>query len=184
MCYSKFKSFNFSNHFKFIILKTENSYTIYLYSNLYYIKIHSFLIKSYLYFDKQTLSVYFKNTTKVPIFYNLFYDYLLKMLYKFLMLSFNCVKYSGKGYRVYIKKLNFLYFQLGYSHKLYLNNFKLLFNGNIKNNIIIFGNYVISINNFTKKIINLRQINTYTLRGIRYNKQIIYKKLGKVSTYK
>ena len=53
-----------------------------------------------------------------------------------------------------------------------------------KTSVILFGFIKEDLKNIGLKIKNMRPINIFTGRGVRFNKQIIYKKVGKVSSYR
>lgn len=97
---------------------------------------------------------------------------------------FNKIKFKGKGFRIkFFKKIKLIKFYFGKSHK----TFMLL--KNIKKKRISKYKFILYSINKKKskdasiKIINIKYINHYTLRGLRISKQIIYKRKGKKGTY-
>jgi hypothetical protein len=53
-----------------------------------------------------------------------------------------------------------------------------------KTTILIFGLNYSEINKISYKLFNIKKINIFTGKGIRFSRQIIYKKTGKVSSYR
>jgi ribosomal protein L6P/L9E len=98
--------------------------------------------------------------------------------------SFVKIKFRGKGYYLYKNKRNTITPQFGYSHRIYIYAYFNIVKFLTKTKILIFG--------FSKKDIlesgydlkSKRPINIFTGRGVRFAKQIIYKKTGKVSAYR
>lgn len=94
------------------------------------------------------------------------------------------IKFRGKGYYLYKSIRSTITPQFGYSHRIYLYNFFNIVKFLTKTKILIFGfskkDVLYSAYNLKKK----RSINIFTGRGVRFAKQIIYKKTGKVSMYR
>ena len=74
--------------------------------------------------------------------------------------------------------------QFGYSHRLYVYSFFVRTKFLSKTSVILFGFIKDELKQVGIKIKNMRPINIFTGRGVRFNKQIIYKKVGKVSSYR
>jgi ribosomal protein L6P/L9E len=53
-----------------------------------------------------------------------------------------------------------------------------------KTTILMFGINYNDILNKTYSLFNIKKINIFTGKGIRFSKQIIYKKTGKISSYR
>ena len=79
---------------------------------------------------------------------------------------------------------NTITFQFGYSHRLYLYSYFTSIIFLSKTIILVFGLLKQDILGISYSIKNIKRINIYTGRGIRFSKQIIYKKAGKVSSYR
>jgi ribosomal protein L6P/L9E len=97
---------------------------------------------------------------------------------------FTKIKFTGKGYRVFIGSRQTINFQFGYSHKNYQYLFNLSLKFKNKYFLTIFG---INFFNFNKQIFffkNIKPINIFTGRGIRFIQDSIYKKPGKISSYR
>ena len=74
--------------------------------------------------------------------------------------------------------------QFGYSHKKRLFFFFTYVKFLSKTSIIIFGISTLKINKASFILTNVRPINIFTSKGVRFTRQIIYKKQGKISSYR
>lgn len=100
------------------------------------------------------------------------------------MFFFKKIKFKGKGFRIkFFKKIKIIKFFFGKSHKtfIFLKNIN-------KKKINKYKFYIIGINKqkilkIVEKILKIKKINIYTLRGLRKNRQIIFKRKGKKGTY-
>jgi ribosomal protein L6P/L9E len=94
------------------------------------------------------------------------------------------LKFRGKGYYVFKTKKNILATQFGKSHKINLFykfiNLKML----LKTSLVFYSINLKDLNFASFIFFNIKPINIFTGRGIRFYKQIIYKKKGKVSSYR
>jgi ribosomal protein L6P/L9E len=106
-----------------------------------------------------------------------------------MFLSFNRpyflkIKFKGKGYYIYKNKRNTITPQFGYAHRIYKYTFFTSIKFRTKTSIIIFGLLKNDLITSGLLIKNMRSINIFTGRGVRFSRQIIYKKVGKVSSYR
>lgn len=168
-----------------VILKNfnKNSYYIYAYNKNYFIKIPLPFNKSLLTFNANTNTLYFYSTYTnnfTKLYYTLF-DSFYKLFWKPFVYK---LKFKGKGYYIYKNYRNTITPQFGYSHRLYLYAFFLHVKFLSKTTLIVFGLNNYDVNTVSRSIYNWRPLNIFTLRGVRFAKQIIYKKSGKVSTYR
>lgn len=94
------------------------------------------------------------------------------------------VKFFGKGYRIFLSKYrNSITFNFGFSHYYLIYFFNIIPIILAKTKLFFFGiNYFIAKFQLNK-FLSLRKINIFTMKGIRLFKQIIKKKIGKLSTY-
>lgn len=173
-------------NWNFLLIKNFN-YKNFIYFYLY--SIHYFFIlpinKNFLFFkyDLQTNSFNFKFIFKNN-FYNLFWNNFKIIFYSFSKLFFKKLKFKGKGYYIYKNIRNTIALQFGYSHLYYLYFYFIVIKFLTKTNVLIFG---ININNLISSsnlFHNVKPINIFTGKGIRFSRQIIYKKTGKVSSYR
>lgn len=100
------------------------------------------------------------------------------------MITFKKLKFRGKGYYIFKNRRNSITFKFGYSHRYYLYNYIVFVRIRSKTSLIFFGINYKDVINCSYQLYYTRTYNIFTGKGIRFNKQIIYKKLGKVSTYR
>ena len=94
------------------------------------------------------------------------------------------VKFKGKGYYIYKNKRNTITPQFGYAHRIYKYVFYTGVKFRTKTSIILFGLLRKDLQTAGFSIKNMRSINIFTGRGVRFSRQVIYKKVGKVSSYR
>lgn len=139
--------------------------------------------KVFLNFDKISNTLVLSKTLN-KFKFNLWIKMLNDILYLFTSFYFKKIKFRGKGYYLYKNKRNTITPQFGYSHRIYLYSYftKILFLSKTK--VFVFG---LNKSDILFSILNIkckRKINIFTLRGVRFSRQIIYKKTGKVSLYR
>jgi hypothetical protein len=124
-------------------------------------------------------------TLKLCVWENVLYVLFLQIFYnKIIKPSFNKLKFKGKGYYIYKNFRNTITPQFGLSHRLYLYSFYVIVNFLNKTTLVCFGLNPKHVSLVSKKLFSWRPINIFTGRGVRFAKQIIYKKSGKVSSYR
>lgn len=183
---TKLNSYTFSNSWQFVLGRSpRNKLVYYFYSEVYYFIFGTFQNSKY---DAQSNSIYIpfhkglSNTVK-PIDYQLFYTYMTKMLNNFNYIYIAKLLYSGKGYRLYVRKKFFIYPKLNYSHKLYIYSFNTIIHITTRWTMIFYAKSYRNFRIFLLNLLRLRSYNTFTKKGIRLKKQVLYHKVGKVSTY-
>ena len=134
-------------------------------------------------FDPNT-NIFKINSYYINNYYKLFWNFLTQVLKSFYSPSFVKLKFKGKGYYIYKNKRNTITPQFGYAHRLYLYSYFASVKFLSKTSIIIFGFEWRDLIKISLGIKNMRPINIFTGRGVRFSKQIIYKKVGKVSSYR
>jgi ribosomal protein L6P/L9E len=117
-------------------------------------------------------------------FINSFINNFNKIITTFTKPLFKKIKFKGKGYYIYKNKRNTVTPQFGHSHRIYVYSFFMGIKFLSKTSVLVFGINSIDLIQITLKIKLLRPINIFTGRGLRFSKQIIYKKTGKVSSYR
>lgn len=130
---------------------------------------------------------YFSADLRVMITYAC-YNHLLNIIYKSNLTGLFFLRtlkfsFSGKGHKLIFNNRFTVTFNFGHSHIYYLYNYQTT----LKLTLKIRG-YFIGLNSFLLKqsINSLRcskPINPFTGRGVRFSKQLIHKKVGKVSMY-
>lgn len=112
--------------------------------------------------------------------------YLKLFLSYFFRLIFLKLKFIGKGYKLLIRKTKWhhvILFNFGYSHRYYIYLYNFYYTQLAKTKFIFIG-----LNFFLLKLVLtslywIKPINIFTLRGLRFFQQCIFKKTGKVSAY-
>jgi ribosomal protein L6P/L9E len=117
--------------------------------------------------------------------YKYLYYNLLNTLYTNLIKPvFTKLKFKGKGYYIYKNYRNTITPQFGYSHRLYLYSFYTHVKFLNKTTLVCFGLNLRNVKKTSSIIFSWRPVNIFTGRGVRFSKQIIYKKSGKISSYR
>ena len=161
----------------------SSSTVVYFLSRSYFLK---FAIKNYslsLSLDKWCGILNIKS-----IYSNSVYSSFIKSFFSssklFFSIPFKKLKFKGKGYYLYKSFRNTIAPQFGYSHRLYVYSYFANLKFLSKTAILFFG---FSNSDLLKPAHNLkylRSINIFTGRGVRFARQRIYKKQGKVSSYR
>ena len=98
--------------------------------------------------------------------------------------GFNKLKFKGKGYYIYKNNRNTIALQFGYSHLLYLYSFFISIKFITKTTLLFFGVNYSQLLNISNNLYSIKKINIFTGKGIRFARQIIYRKTGKISSYR
>lgn len=171
------------------LLNTQNGpqtdkISLYFYSPTYYF--HFPITKHFfdaLFFDKQSRVLYFKSFFRNNFFST--YWTIFKIVFaSFSLLFFKKIKFKGKGYYIYRNKRNTIAMQLGYSHIVRIFAYKLELKFNTKTSFLMIGVNKANVSTLSISFKNKKPINIFTGKGIRFSKQIVYKKTGKVSSYR
>jgi len=185
MCYrDNLNSLQFKSQ-PFVVFKDKvsESVTVFSFINNYFTK-STTSSKELLFVDPQSHSLSILNGFSFGRFKKLGESYLNSIVRPSRIFFYKRVSYTGKGYRIYIKNKSKLYFQLGYSHKYYLFSYDVTLKPILKSKLLLLSSSLINLSNFSKMIFKLRPLNIFTLKGIRFTKQVVYKKIGKVSSYR
>lgn len=162
------------NNYNLIICQ-KNYITIYYYSNIY---IYAVAVnKVYL---SNVIYINFSNT--IYFLFNIFYfNYKFYRVFKIIYFSciqffFNKFFFKGKGFYIFKNMRNTVAPRFGKSHRIYLYLFNSLVLFLSKTKILLFGinKYDTILNSY--RVFFIRPINIFTLRGIRFAKQLLYKK--------
>ena len=117
-------------------------------------------------------------------FYLVYWLWIKNLFFSFSRLFFLKVTFKGKGYYVYKGFRNTIALRFGYSHRIYLYAFDITLTFVTKTIVLIFGLNKFDLLSFARAFYAAKPINIFTGRGVRFARQIIYKKTGKVSTYR
>ena len=161
----------------------KKSYNLFFYSQTYFFTLPSLSSHKFLQFDVTTNQITQHNTfptnfiTTYTTVVNHFFNVLVKP-------NFTKLNFKGKGYYIYKNYRNTITPQFGYSHRLYLYAYHTHVKFLSKTSLLVFGSNQNSIQEVSSTVRNWRFVNIFTNRGVRFSRQIMYKKSGKVSTYR
>jgi hypothetical protein len=156
---------------------------VYLFSTIYYFKIAILAPNLKWFYDPQTSTLLLQNLY-TSNFYKLYFNQILNIFYSFCKLFFMKLKFKGKGYYIYKNSRNTITPQFGHSHRIYIYSYFLSVKFLTKTTVFLFGSSKKDILTISHTIKNAKFINIFTGRGVRFARQIIYKKTGKVSSYR
>lgn len=174
-----------SNQWSFVMLRanTGSVYTVYLYSPSYFFRFAVPINLSNVIVCPNTnvISVSNYKFSTVSYMWATNTNLLLTSLSSFL---FKKIRFKGKGYYLYKNLRNTVTPQFGYYHRIYVYSFFNKVKFLSKTKLLIFGFIKQDIACAAHNLKSKRRINIFTGRGVRFAKQVIYKKTGKVSSYR
>lgn len=173
-------------NWNFIIIKKKlftNFIYLYIYNVTYFFVLPVTKTSLFLKYDYKTNFLNFKFLF-ANNFYPLFIKFYKTTFYSFSKLFYVKIKFKGKGYYIYKNFRNTIASQFGYSHLYYLYSFFVTVKFLSKTSILIFGINLNDLYSISYKLYNIRPINVFTGKGIRFSRQIIYRKTGKISSYR
>jgi ribosomal protein L6P/L9E len=94
------------------------------------------------------------------------------------------MRFKGKGYYMYKNLRNTIAPKFGYAHRVYVYGSSTSVKPLSKTKIIIFGLSKHDILTTAYNLKSVKTINIFTGRGIRFARQVVYKKIGKVTAYR
>ena len=133
--------------------------------------------------DHFTSSIFFTITCRLEHI-KLFYNKFTRLLHLFYLPFFFKLKFKGKGYYVYKNKRNTITPQFGFSHRNYVYSASINVKFLSKTKIFLFGLSKSDIILTATRFKQLKPINIFTGRGVRFARQLIYRKTGKISSYR
>ena len=169
--------------YSIIQYKSKLTFNIFFYSSVYFfvfpLNLNFLFIRTFL--NSSTISFFF--FYKIA-FFQTFFSYIKFFLCAFSRIFFKKLKFKGKGYYVYKNKRNTIAFRFGYSHikRVFASYNYVRFLS--KTSIIIYGLDKYKISKTAKMVKIVRPINIFTAKGMRFTRQILYRKTGKVSSYR
>ena len=169
------------------LLKSKNLKTpytvVYALSDVYFFKFPLPVQHQGMTVDNQTRTVSFHHFY-VSSYFQTFTRQFNLILFSFFRVYFNKLKFKGKGYYIYKNFRNTITPQFGYSHRLYFYAFAVSVKFLSKTTIFIFGLSLKDIHARSYQIKKSKSINIFTGRGVRFARQVVYRKTGKVSSYR
>ena len=97
---------------------------------------------------------------------------------------FTKMKFKGKGYYIYKNFRNTITPKFGYYHRIYVYAFNVTVKFLSKTSVLLFGFSKQDAMTVGHTFKSKKPINVFTGRGVRFARQIIYRKTGKVSSYR
>lgn len=156
---------------------------LYLYNNTYFVSVPLGISKGLLMFDMQSRTILL-NTQLSPSFYNFYRNEVLSIFYGFSRILFKKIKFKGKGYYVFKNTRNTVTPQFGHAHRIYLYSYFIAIKFLSKTSVFVFGLSKTDLLGTCYALLNAKPVNIFTGRGVRFSRQVIYKKTGKVSSYR
>ena len=160
-----------------------NSSVLYITNPNYYLNFSFKNLQGFVHLDSYTNTVLFKSVY-TNSYYSPFIRTFESTLLNFIKPTFMKLKFKGKGYYIYKNTRNTVAPQFGYSHRLYIYSYFTAVKFLGKTKVIVFGLNKLDILHSSSLIKAKRSINIFTGRGVRFSKQVVYKKQGKVSSYR
>jgi ribosomal protein L6P/L9E len=165
--------------FNFFCLKKKNAKITYIYGYNNNTTIHICFQLNNLLLDKETNALKFRLNNYV-INNESINTNIIRLIKKFYIFYYIKIKFKGKGFKIALrrkkKRINF-YFGASHIKIVYLKNLKL--KKLTKYKFYMKSKELQSLNSSCKKILNVRPLNSYTLRGLRNSKMAIIKRKGK-----
>jgi ribosomal protein L6P/L9E len=163
--------------------KRSDKRVVFFYSPVYFFKVAVPDASLKFFFDPNSNTfnihtMYMYNT------YRLFSNQLERVFTAFFQPFFRKIKFKGKGYYIYKNTRNTITPQFGYSHRLYLYSPFVTVKFLSKTSIFVFGLLKNDVITTSLGIKAMRPINIFTGRGVRFSREVVYKKVGKVSSYR
>ena len=170
-----------------VLLKSFNlnspNYLIYIYSDIYYFKVAVGDFLSLWEFNIPTNTFYIRNPFTCP-FTPFYFNRLRDIFSSFAVLFFAKLKIKGKGYYIYKNYRNTITHQFGHSHRVFIYAYFVTVRFLSKTVVLLFGSSKRDVFTIGNNVQSSKYLNIFTGRGVRFSKQVIYKKTGKVSAYR
>jgi hypothetical protein len=173
----------FNWDYVFLYTYTMDKNSIFIYNNTYffYFVIPNPLRFSHIDRNTQSLTI---NTFFINSNFNLFCK-TIGIIFKSLNRPFIFkLKFKGKGYYIYKNARKTITPQFGHSHRFYLYSYFVSVVFLSKTQVLLFGLVKNDLSTIGHSVRAMRSINIFTGRGVRFSRQVIYKKTGKVSSYR
>jgi ribosomal protein L6P/L9E len=162
------------NKTNFLILKKKNINALYIYNDINYLIIKT--LGDNIFYNKNLKLIKFLKIEKNKIIENS----INKFLFSWNNFFFKKITFNGKGFKLKKKKQNLIFF-FNHSHLTLFIPINTYLKKIQKSKVMIFYKNYKNYNSFLKKIITIRKINIYTKRGLRFSRQLVYKRKGKGS---
>ena len=171
----------------FVMLKSKSdeksNKIIYLFSDIYYFKVIVYKVYLNWYFDHSASCIALNNWV-ISNYYRTYFTQITNIFASFSKKFFTKLKFKGKGYYIYKNYRNTITHQFGHSHRVYIYAHCVTVKFLSKTTVFLFGSSKRDIFSIGHQVQRSKYINVFTGRGVRFARQVIYKKTGKVSTYR
>ena len=175
--------FHFPQPWEFIFFKVNNNSNIYLYTSTFFFRFSIPKTVGKLSYSQNTSSIII-TTLYGNNFYRMYWDSLRNLFSTLNKPLFLKLKFKGKGYYIYKNRRNTITPQFGYAHRTYIYAYFVTVKFLSKTSIFLFGFSKKDLFDIAYKIKAMRPINIFTGRGVRFSREIVYRKQGKVSSYR
>lgn len=139
--------------------------------------------KRLLRFDKNTNTLLLEKTHLYDK-NNKFGAFIEELLKSWNFYFFSKIKFKGKGFRIrFLKRNKLVKFFFGRSHKTFISFKKIIMKKINKYKFILKSLNKNKVLNNTNKVVSIKPLNLYTIRGLRNSRQIVFKRKGKKGTY-
>jgi hypothetical protein len=156
---------------------------IYIYNDTYFFNTSIVQSATAIKYDPQTLRFTFYHNHS-SYCYSAYLRVLTDISSRFNRLFFLKIRFKGKGYYIYKNYRNTVAPQFGYAHRVYVYAQAVSVKFLSKTKVLLFGLSKRDILAVGYNLKMVKPINIFTGRGVRFARQIIYRKTGKVSSYR
>lgn len=154
-----------------------------MYNDIYYFNISPISGMYSIKLDLQSSIFTFKHLSSSYCYFAIL-KLLTETAFKFARPIFLKIRFKGKGYYMYKTLRNTIAPQFGYAHRVYVYAPAISVKFLSKTKMILFGLSKADIFLGGYGLFNVKPINIFTGRGVRFARQVVYKKTGKVSSYR
>jgi len=182
-------SFNFQipMNWQLILLQksviSSNASVYYAYSGTYFINFSLFGNPVPYQYDTQTNTISF-HIIGTPYNYYAYLKSLGDIFTRLIRPFFLKIRFKGKGYYMYKNSRNTIAPQMGYAHRVYVYSSATSVKFLSKTKILLFGLSKRDVMSTGYGLLAVKPVNIFTGRGVRFARQVIYKKTGKVGAYR
>ena len=173
--------------FDFLLFASINNQTkpcvVYLYDSTYYASLAFSENLRAFYYSSET-STFFFDTNSFSYVYRSQFKLITSLIARVTRPFFLKVRFRGKGYYMYKNNRNTIAPQMGYAHRVYVYAAAISVKFLSKTKILLFGFNTTDIFRVGYALRAVRPMNIFTGRGVRFARQIVYRKTGKVSSYR
>lgn len=155
----------------------------YAYSGTYFINFSLFGNPVPYQYDTQTNTISF-HIIGTPYNYYAYLKSLGDIFTRLIRPFFLKIRFKGKGYYMYKNSRNTIAPQMGYAHRVYVYSSATSVKFLSKTKILLFGLSKRDVMSTGYGLLAVKPVNIFTGRGVRFARQVIYKKTGKVGAYR